>query len=71
MKPDTGKVLTLIPGKLIRKVKPQYPRAARKAGIQGTVVLRVTIGKDGKTGNLRAVSGPPELIPAAIEAVKQ
>ena len=56
---------------LVKKVQPSYPEAARKAHIQGAVVLRATIGKEGDVENLRLVSGPAELAPAAIEAVKQ
>jgi protein TonB len=58
-------------GKLIHRVQPEYPSAARKAHIQGTVVLCATIAKDGKLRNVRAFSGPEELIPSAIKAVEQ
>ena len=58
-------------GKLIHRVQPEYPPAARKAHIQGTVVLCATIDKDGKLRNVRAFSGPEELIPSAIKAVEQ
>lgn len=57
------------PGLLLQKVAPKYPRAARKAHIQGTVVMCAVIGKDGTIRSLRAISGPQELIPAALEAV--
>ena len=58
-------------GKLIHRVQPEYPASARKAHIQGTVVLCAKIGKDGALRNLRAASGPEELIPSAMEAVAQ
>ncbi len=58
-------------GLLIRQVKPQYPTLARQARIQGTVVLRAVIGKDGTVQDLRVVSGHPLLTKAAIDAVKQ
>jgi TonB family protein len=58
-------------GLLVRQVAPQYPQAARQAHIQGTVVLQVVIGKDGNVQNLHALSGPPLLIPSAMDAVKQ
>jgi protein TonB len=51
--------------------QPSYPALARQARIQGTVVLRAVIGKDGSIENLTLVSGHPMLAPAAIEAVKQ
>jgi len=58
-------------GKLIHKVAPKYPKTARQKGIQGTVVICVTIGKDGTIKDLRAMSGPEELVPAALDAVKK
>ncbi|HTS36139.1 MAG TPA: M56 family metallopeptidase [Candidatus Solibacter sp.] len=56
---------------IVKKVNPQYPDAARKAGIEGDVVLRAIVGKSGDVENLQIVSGHPQLAPAAIEAVKQ
>lgn len=58
-------------GLLVRKVNPTYPPLARQARIQGTVILRAVISKDGSIENLQLVSGHPMLAPAAIEAVKQ
>ena len=39
--------------------------------MQGDVLLQATISKSGNIENLRAVSGPPLLIQAAMDAVKQ
>jgi len=58
-------------GLLIRKVTPPYPKLAMMAHQQGSVVLEATISRDGSIENLRAVSGPPLLIDAAIDAVRQ
>jgi len=58
-------------GLLVRKVNPTYPPLARQARIQGQVVLRAVISKDGSIEGLTLVSGHPMLAPAAIEAVKQ
>lgn len=58
-------------GLLVRQVAPQYPQAARQARVQGTVVLQVVIGKDGSVQSLHALSGPPLLVPSAMDAVKQ
>jgi TonB family protein len=57
-------------GRLIHKIEPIYPEAARQANIQGVVALDVLIGPDGSVSNVRPVSGPDELAPAAVEAVK-
>ena len=56
--------------KLLRKVAPHYPSAARDLGIQGTVKLSALIGLDGKILYLHADAGPAELIPASVEAVR-
>jgi bla regulator protein BlaR1 len=56
---------------ILKKVPPQYPEAAKKARIQGQVILRAIVSKDGDVENLQVVSGLPELASAAIEAVKQ
>jgi len=58
-------------GNLVQKVQPQYPAIAKTARIQGTVVLEATISKSGAIENLKAVSGPPMLYQAAIDAVRQ
>jgi protein TonB len=58
-------------GLLIRKVSPVYPEAARAAHIQGGVVLSTIFDKEGKVSSVKPVSGPPELVPAAMDAVRQ
>lgn len=56
---------------LLKEIVPSYPELARKARIQGEVVLDAEISKSGSVENLKATSGHPMLIPAAIDAVKQ
>ena len=56
---------------LLNKVVPLYPEEAKKARIQGTVVLDAVIGKDGNVENLRVVSGPNQLQRSALDAVRQ
>jgi TonB family protein len=58
-------------GKLILSVPPVYPQAAKDEGVQGTVLLRALVGKDGAVQELNVLAGPAELAPAALEAVKQ
>jgi periplasmic protein TonB len=57
--------------KLIFGPKPAYPPLARTTRIQGTVKIQALIGRDGVIRNLQVISGPPLLIAAAIEAVRQ
>ena len=55
----------------IRAPKPAYPQLAKQARIQGVVRLNAVIGKDGTIQDLKAASGHPLLVPAALEAVRQ
>ena len=55
----------------VKQVPPVYPPAAKKAGIQGIVRLRVTINKDGSVMDIRVLSGNPQLVKASLEAVQQ
>jgi periplasmic protein TonB len=58
-------------GMLLRKVTPVYPPIAVITRQQGTVLLHAIIGRDGTIQQLQAVSGPPLLIKAAMDAVAQ
>jgi protein TonB len=61
----------ILEGSLINQVAPVYPAIAKKAHIQGAVILEAEINERGIIDNLRAVSGHPMLVQSAIEAVKQ
>jgi TonB family protein len=56
---------------IVQKAPPKYPDAARNAGIQGTVVLRVVTSYSGEVKEVTVVSGDPALAQAAADAVKQ
>lgn len=58
-------------GLLVHKVEPSYPILAKAARVQGDVVLKAIIDKNGDIQDLQLVSGHPMLVPAAIAAVKQ
>lgn len=49
---------------------PVYPAIAKAARVQGTVVLRATISKEGTIEDLKVISGPPMLQAAAMDAVR-
>ncbi len=53
------------------QVKPSYPMTARRARVEGTVRLRVTIAKDGTIKEARAMSGHPILVQSAVNAMKK
>ncbi|HNY40630.1 MAG TPA: energy transducer TonB, partial [Bryobacteraceae bacterium] len=59
--------------KLVKMVRPAYPPECKAAGIQGSVVMRAVIGKDGAILNLEQVNELVDrrLVDAAMEAVKQ
>ena len=56
--------------KLLVKAQPVYPAEAKAKGIQGTVMLEATIGRDGKVENLQVLSGDPLLAAASLDAVR-
>jgi protein TonB len=56
---------------LVHRVQPEYPPLARAARIQGSVLVRAVIAKDGTIENLRVISGHPMLVPSALEAIRQ
>jgi len=56
---------------LIERVEPQYPESARLAHIQGAVVLQVDVNQKGTVQELRTLDGDPQLVMAAMDAVRQ
>ena len=63
---------SLEPAALLTKVDPTYPETARRAGIEGTVVLSATIGADGRVTQVDVVKGLPfGLSDAAANAVRR
>jgi len=61
----------MMEGNLILRIQPDYPSLARQARIQGLVVLRAMISRDGAIENLQVLSGHPMLVRAAMDAVRQ
>jgi TonB family protein len=57
--------------KLVKEVNPVYPEGAKANGVQGTVKLHIIQAKDGSVRQIELVSGDPQLVQAAIDAVKQ
>ena len=57
--------------KVVRKVEPQYPLAAKRMNLGGTVRIVATIAADGNVKKVEAVGGSPMLIQAAESAVSQ
>ena len=57
--------------KLIRRVEPIYPDLAKRARVQGVVLLQVTVDETGNVSDLKIIRGHPLLNQAAVDAVKQ
>jgi len=58
-------------GLINSRVSPVYPKLAKASRIQGQVVLRAIVGRDGTIQNAEVISGNPLLTQAALDAVKQ
>ncbi len=58
-------------GLLIYHPSPEYPKIARAAHVQGQVLLRAIISKDGHIENLQALNGHPLLVTVAIHTVQE
>jgi len=69
--PNRPRVSRMMEGNLIYRVQPQYPALARQARVQGTVLLRAVISRDGRIENLQVISGHPLLVKSAEDAVQQ
>ena len=48
-----------------------YPKKAIRKNIQGQVVARFIVEKDGSLSNIEIISGPKELWPAVMDVLKQ
>jgi TonB family protein len=63
---------SLARGMLMKRTEPVYPSEARRAGIQGKVVLEAMIGTDGRIHDLRVISAPAaSLAASSFAAVSQ
>jgi TonB family protein len=52
-RPTTGKVLPQV----ISSPNPEYTQSARKAGVHGFIILKLTVGADGKAHDMSVVKG--------------
>ena len=61
----------IIPPQILRSPKAPYPEAARQAGIEGTVILKIQILENGRSGQVSVYksSGSDLLDQAAVAAV--
>lgn len=57
--------------KKLKDVRPNFPSAAMAARIQGTVIVEIMIGRDGRIHSTQLLKSVPLLDAAALEAVRQ
>ena len=57
--------------RLIRRIEPIYPEAARQARLQELVILQATIDEQGNVSDVRLIRGHPLLAEAAVTAARQ
>jgi TonB family protein len=63
-------ISSVAPGKLVKKEAPKYPKLAKIARQEGTVILSAIIGKNGQIRDLEALSSPSNFFAeAATKAV--
>jgi protein TonB len=55
---------------LAYRVEAEYPPEAQKQQIEGVVKIRQVVGIDGKVRSVKLLTGPPLLVPAALEAAR-
>lgn len=58
------------PCHLTYRVEPAYPLEAQQQRIEGAVKIHQAIGADGSVQSMKLLSGPPLLVPAAMDAAK-
>jgi len=58
-------------GNLIHRVAPQYPAIARQIRLEGAVVLKAIISREGNIEHIEVARGASLLAGSAAEAVRQ
>lgn len=71
VQPHPPRVSLIMEGNLIHKVEPQYPAIAKQLHIEGTVIVKAIISRDGVITQAEAESGQTLLARAALAAVRQ
>ena len=72
--PATGPVIhdfTATAPAILRRVDPIYPDLARRAHVQGTVVLMMIVDDRGVPMQVNVLDGPPALQEVALQAARQ
>jgi protein TonB len=65
--PTTGEI---VPGRVVYRADPRYPKEAKNERIHGTVELIATIDQSGNVSAIAISSGDLTLAEAAVDAVR-
>nr|AIA11932.1 Gram-negative bacterial tonB protein [uncultured bacterium] len=57
--------------KVVHKIDAVYPEEAKRKGVEGNVILEITINEKGEVADARVKSGDELLSKAALDAMKQ
>ena len=68
---EHGGATQLTPARLLHRVEPVFPDFARSAGMEGTILMSATIGKDGRLKDVKLVSGNRALATEAFRALRE
>jgi TonB family protein len=73
---DSNATVDPLPIRLInpafsQQVSPAFARKAKKTKMRGQIVLSIIIATDSTVKHVSVVSGNPEVVPAAVEAVER
>jgi TonB family protein len=63
--------LSFEPARLVKDVRPVYPAAARRAGIEGLVIITYSLDASGRPIDLLVTKSVPGLDEAALSALRQ
>jgi len=59
------------PPKAMSQSAPSYPSSAKKAGIEGVVIIKYVVTEVGKVSQVQVLRGPAELREACVEALSR
>ncbi len=69
--PPAPPVASFEEASVTKRVAPEYPQLAREHRIEGQVVLRASVGADGRVRGVEILEGNPILAKAAADAMRQ
>jgi TonB family protein len=58
-------------GELLFYAEPHFPKPKNGRGSAETIKVRATVGQQGQVIDVKPVSGPPNLFPAAKKAIRE